>query len=176
MLLRDENGQVEVSPAGVDIHLLGADDARAEPQLVGEVEGHHDGHGGVLEEEGPGVAGGGCGVVVAVSVGHGNRPRRGPELRRQDEDVEREADPGGDNARLRAEGELAERSGPARPRRGGSGCVPGRWSPRSGWTRDPRWRVASSGSRVPAADQRVGQEAQRPGYADGHQGRPRRSM
>lgn len=100
----EQNGQVEISPAGVEVHVLDADDVGAEPELVPHVHDNDDGRGGVVQEEILDVGGD---RVLAVVDG----PRADPELGAQDEDVKEEADPGAQDAGLRAEGEFVE--GPA---------------------------------------------------------------
>lgn len=93
MLLRNQNGQIEISPAGIDIHVANPDKAGSEVQLVKDVEEQDDGHAHELEEEVPSDLAGGHGLP---SDGEG----ADPELGNEDEDIKAEANVGADDADL----------------------------------------------------------------------------
>lgn len=93
MLLRNQNGQIEISPAGIDIHVANPDKAGSKVQLVEDVEEQDDGHAHELEEEVPSDLAGGHGLP---SDGEG----ADPELGNEDEDIEAEANVGADDADL----------------------------------------------------------------------------
>lgn len=88
--------------AGINVHGARAEDARAEPELVAEVEDEHDGHREDLEEEVLGDA-------ARSRIGGAQRGDGRPELRRHDEQVGDEPDVGAHEADLRAERQLLRR-------------------------------------------------------------------
>ena len=82
---------------------MGPDERRTVRDLVCDIERQDDRKREIQSEE----------ILHQLARAHGlvaQRRERGPELRDQHEDVEDEADPGPDDAGLRAEGELVERA------------------------------------------------------------------
>lgn len=100
-LLGDEDGQVEIAAARVDVHVGDAHERGLVPEVVAEEEEDDDGGGEVDEEEALGEGGGGLGPVA-------DGPGADPELRDEDEDVDDEAEPGAEDADLRPEGQLGD--------------------------------------------------------------------
>lgn len=86
----------------MQVHVVGPDERRAIRDLVCDIEHQDDRKREIQPEE----------IPYQLARTHGlvaQRRARGPELRDQHEDVEGEANPGPDDAGLRAEGELVER-------------------------------------------------------------------
>ena len=100
-LLGQKLREIQLAHTRLQIHLARPRHPRLHPDLVGDVEGQDDRGGQIGLEE-----------IHRILPGRFLLPadggKAGPELRGQDEQIEDEADPGPDDARLGAEGQLVE--------------------------------------------------------------------
>lgn len=162
-LLLEQDGQVEVSPPRVEIHLLDADNLSAEPELVPYIHDDDDRSSGIIQKEILDIL---SNRVVAVI----NGPRADPELSDEDEDIQQEPDPGAQDASLSPEGKFvkgATAEGPCfaeadvREADGGPGEEGGEGGDREEPVEDGFFLLDVG---------KVGEEAEHAGAKDGHQG------